>query len=132
MDAVFADPSPAHDHQVPMRYAFFIRRFSTDRCRHDTDGGHKNQTFSHVAMMKKDLTKWRRNAAFVPAIPHPFDYTVQKPTWMKTRFEVSGIIPRSHTETVTSHDQFRPQTGAHRVAVYAHNSGQCAPICFHV
>ncbi len=132
MNSVFSYPAAAHDYQITGGYVFLFGRFAVNNRRHNSDGGDKNQAFPHVAVMKKELTEWGWNAAFIPAIPHPFDYTGQKPAWMKMRFEISGIILRSNTETVTSHHQFRPQAGAHRVPVYPHNSGQGAPICFHV
>ncbi len=89
VNAVLAHPTAQHDGQVAGQNGLLIRWFAVDRSRHDTQRRHENQAFSQVSRMKHHLSEGGGNTAFIAAVAHPFDHTVQQAPGVQPRFEIS-------------------------------------------
>jgi len=132
VNAVFADAPSAHDHQIAGQNRFLFGGLAEDCGRHDPQGGYEDQAFTHVALVEKHLAERCGDTAFVAAVAHPFDDAIQEPSRVQMRFQITGIIARSHAKTVAAHDQARAQSSAHWIAINTHNAGNCAAVSLHV
>ena len=69
-----------------------------DFCGHDADSRNKYQTFSKIAVIKKNLAEDGRNSALVSTILDTLYDTVQEPSRMQMRFQMTGINPYAPTQ----------------------------------
>ncbi len=77
VDTVFSHTAATHNDQVTGRCRFLLSSLTFYHGGHNANGCNKDQTLSKVALVKPDLAVRRWNAAFVAAVPHPFNYTVK-------------------------------------------------------
>ena len=102
MNAVFSYPTSAHNNQIACGGGFLLTGSTRYSGRHNTQGSDENQTFTHIAMIKKDLTVGRGNAALVAPVPHPLNDPIKEPAGMQVGFKRTTIIPVAHAITVSA------------------------------
>ncbi len=129
VDAVRADPAAGHNDHVTGQSAFFVRRLTRDLHWHGADGAAVNQWLAEIALVKHDGTVDRGNAGLVAAMLHTFAHTFEYTARMQQAGRKFALMERrGKTEHIGVAQQVRADTGAHGVAVDAHDAGQCSAV----
>ena len=106
MNPIFPDPASRHDDEVSRARALHVGRLVVDNRRHDSKSGHKDETFTHIAFVEKNLAEGCGDTALVPTVFDPFNDAVEEPSRVEMRFQFSLIIPRPHAKAVSPQNQF--------------------------
>ena len=86
MDTILPYPATAHDYEIIRMCLFQMRRLAVHRGWHYAEGSYKHKTFSHIGVIKEDLSECGGNTTLVSTILHPLNNPIQKPPGMKVGF----------------------------------------------
>ena len=129
VDAVFSNPSSAHDNGIPWLRLLFVGGAPAYGLWHDTACSAKYQGLSKVALVKDNGAVHRGDAALVASVLNAFPYPFEYALWMKKALG-NGlvVVRRAKAEHVSVKDKLCAKSCSKRVPVYANYAGKCTAI----
>ena len=129
VNSVLSDAAPRHHDAIARQDLLCVTALSVDSGRHDSTGAAIHEGLPEVTLVKYQASVHRRDAAFVPAVFHPFpDPFVDPPRVENPLRQGFFIVGRGEAEDIRVEDQLGPHAAAERVSVHADDTGKSAAV----